>query len=728
MSDAEPGARYTGEAAQLLAAARRAAADRRADAQQQRAKAVAEAHAKAHSTVGEAHADAQEHLGGNLQDVAIVTAAGTVVVLDPQGKKVSEFAAGGASWVAVDDAEKRIYRVERTVEPRPDVRSSSGKIGVRVQVGNLTPHALDLYWVSYTGEDVYFSTIAANMTHPFETYASHVWRLVHHELGIELACYTATEQPHQSFVVNLASTDGPAITREFRNFTDRTVDIFQTDAAGREQLDTTVESRNLVWIETKVGTVFVVRDHATHETVAIDLGKGTVDKSPIWEPFPLRAGLPEGKFRFDASINEVLEDEVGLYSGGNVHIFRSSCRDVRTVPGLQGIGSFQTGNRAMVEIFGQADFGPPHALYAPGSKELRVGLPGAQITSFRRHVGNTRIVSTDLQGQDLHCLLAIDLAPIVGTSVGALALNFAERRIHWVDPSGRLRSADLDGNNASEQPRVSNPVVGGHSLAFDGEHRVLYWGTRTAIASAPLGSPTSKTLVTGLSLRHPAAIAVNGTSGDLFWNDGQQIWRADLDGGNRKVFMEGTQERAGLAQDASTGQLYWIEKGALTRASAEAPNPERVFALPDPTMAVVHLALVTVAGAATRRLLEAHAKRSNNHAQAAKTIADAHSQADTDRETARTHLANEHQRADGLIDGAQDKAAKKRADKQNERTQKHQDADQRRVTANTEADKKLSKAHEGASDIRSQAQSEADGKTKVAQDKLNDARRKHQGS
>ncbi|KAK3241963.1 hypothetical protein CYMTET_48305 [Cymbomonas tetramitiformis] len=88
--------------------------------------------------------------------------------------------------------------------------SSIGKVEVRVE--NVTGEALDLFWVSFSGEERLLSTLAPDAP-PFVqvTYATHVFRCKLQSSGAEMGLYVCTEESAQTWTPQGGAREGRVV-------------------------------------------------------------------------------------------------------------------------------------------------------------------------------------------------------------------------------------------------------------------------------------------------------------------------------------------------------------------------------------------------------------------------------------------------------------------------------------------------------------------------------------
>ena len=132
---------------------------------------------------------------------------------------------------------------------------------------------------------------------------------------------------------------------------------------------------------------------------------------------------------------------------------------------------------------------------------------------------------------------SVDENSSVGTSVGNVAATdtdpeFGYTRLYWVDvDTDELRRVNLNGTD------------------------------NQLLASQPDGTQAAGT----------RGVAVDGVNGKIYWsnNNSNEIWQADLDGGNATPIVTGLNSPHGMAVDAVSGKIFWIDNVTTEIWSAE---------------------------------------------------------------------------------------------------------------------------------------------------------------
>jgi DNA-binding beta-propeller fold protein YncE len=111
---------------------------------------------------------------------------------------------------------------------------------------------------------------------------------------------------------------------------------------------------------------------------------------------------------------------------------------------------------------------------------------------------------------------------------------------------------------------------------------LLYWTVATGIESANTDGTNRTTVISGLTGSRPMGIAVNDSSGHIFWTefDASDIHRADFSGNNIVTLLDVSLfQTAGISVDAANNRMYWGEVNRLARDDinpATAANPTTV--------------------------------------------------------------------------------------------------------------------------------------------------------
>ena len=190
-------------------------------------------------------------------------------------------------------------------------------------------------------------------------------------------------------------------------------------------------------------------------------------------------------------------------------------------------------------------------------------FPGGEIRS--RRMLDTRTVVKDRP--PIHAIAADPTGP-----------DDASRVIYWIEGTGALWRARLDGTNATQLvPQLPPGREGVWDLVLDERRQVLFWTNGRAVWRAQVQGDA----LTGVAIvvptadsPHPIAVAVEDTSGDLLWVDAEReaVLRADPDGNLSRQLYPALRPRPALAVDALAKRIYW-NAGAPERDAAIVDRP-----------------------------------------------------------------------------------------------------------------------------------------------------------
>ncbi|XP_018419478.1 PREDICTED: low-density lipoprotein receptor-related protein 8 [Nanorana parkeri] len=168
-------------------------------------------------------------------------------------------------------------------------------------------------------------------------------------------------------------------------------------------------------------------------------------------------------------------------------------------------------------------------------------------------------------------------------NVVSLDVEVIGKKIYWCDLFHRkIYSAPLE---RAADPLEHVVLINSHlhspeGLAVDWIHKNIYWtdsGNKT-ISVATTDGCKRKTLF-DQSLQDPRAIAVDPTSGFMFWSDWgepSKIEKAGLNGGDRQILVSDDIEWPnGITLDVLTHRLYWVDSKLHTLSSVDFSGANR---------------------------------------------------------------------------------------------------------------------------------------------------------
>ncbi|XP_038072970.1 low-density lipoprotein receptor-related protein 2-like [Patiria miniata] len=160
-----------------------------------------------------------------------------------------------------------------------------------------------------------------------------------------------------------------------------------------------------------------------------------------------------------------------------------------------------------------------------------------------------------------------DLTPLHLSGVArpvAVGYDPVEGMVYWSDistslPSPKISRANLDG---SKQETIVDNLYQPDGLALNIQSRMIYWTDYIGhIGRAHLNGSGGMNIIE--SLDQPRAIIVNDERRHIYWanwGDNPKIDRADLDGNNRTLLVEGDLLWLnGIAIDFEANYLYWCD-------------------------------------------------------------------------------------------------------------------------------------------------------------------------
>ncbi len=161
----------------------------------------------------------------------------------------------------------------------------------------------------------------------------------------------------------------------------------------------------------------------------------------------------------------------------------------------------------------------------------------------------------------------------------ALAVDTEAGKIYWGDDGDdKISRSDLDGANVEDV--VTGISAGPDFMTLDLVNDKIYWtetGSSGRIVWADMDGSNEQTLVTSIDA---GGIAVYPANNKLYWvNDGaNEIWSADLDGGNAAAMITGLANPQAIAIDFDEDKIYWTNStdDTVERADLDGSNVEVV--------------------------------------------------------------------------------------------------------------------------------------------------------
>lgn len=183
-----------------------------------------------------------------------------------------------------------------------------------------------------------------------------------------------------------------------------------------------------------------------------------------------------------------------------------------------------------------------------------------------------RIQRSDLDGSNYEVLF-YGSELVVGIEapwLNSLEIDPLNQKVYWsatYSASSRIERANLDGTG--RELLLSSGSDGVLDLTIDFEHQKIYWGDGFQIKRANLDGSNVETLVT--SSIPIFAIAVDGVRRKIYWPGGGGFMRANLDGSNvEPLFQASIASQGGVDLDHVEAKVYWIaNEGGVYRARAD---------------------------------------------------------------------------------------------------------------------------------------------------------------
>ena len=169
--------------------------------------------------------------------------------------------------------------------------------------------------------------------------------------------------------------------------------------------------------------------------------------------------------------------------------------------------------------------------------------------------------------------------------VTALAVDTANGKLYWVEKGHNtgvtIRRANMDGSNLEVVKRLTSVPK---SIAIDSVKSKIYLTNgRGKIQHLNLdGSNFQPNLIT--SLASPENITIDTENNKIYWSEGANLKRANLNGSNRQHIATGSGSLTGIS--VADGKVYWTEKatrglnsGKIQRANTNGSNAEQLVTI-----------------------------------------------------------------------------------------------------------------------------------------------------
>ncbi len=173
-------------------------------------------------------------------------------------------------------------------------------------------------------------------------------------------------------------------------------------------------------------------------------------------------------------------------------------------------------------------------------------------------IGTSRIERADPNGTNREVL-------VNNARPWDLALDIEERKIYWISVTGYgIERANLDGSD-----REKLVPVDGQGVSLDLDTGKMYWTSNAGtISRANLDGSNVELLIDGLVF--PDSIALDLVNGKIYWTEALSrvrsgpnigvdgaIKRANLDGSDVETLVTDLREPQGINLDIENGKMYW---------------------------------------------------------------------------------------------------------------------------------------------------------------------------
>jgi DNA-binding beta-propeller fold protein YncE len=169
-----------------------------------------------------------------------------------------------------------------------------------------------------------------------------------------------------------------------------------------------------------------------------------------------------------------------------------------------------------------------------------------------------------------------------GTTCG-LAVDEPRNRLFWTSDGGYIYRANLDGTGNTQIWNTRNRVL---NIAYDPAGDKIYWaesyspwtgGTPHIRRSNPDGTGAEDLVLSGLN--NPFSLALDIIARKIYWGDRnlRTIFRANLDGTEIQTVARGISDPTAIAIDSTSGLLYYANGVGIMRANLDGSNPITVL-------------------------------------------------------------------------------------------------------------------------------------------------------
>ena len=168
----------------------------------------------------------------------------------------------------------------------------------------------------------------------------------------------------------------------------------------------------------------------------------------------------------------------------------------------------------------------------------------------------------------------------------SIAVDTSSGKLYWTEKlnnlNWKIQRTNMDGSNLEVVRRLRGIVA--QDIAIDAAKDKIYvTNGRSKIQRLNLdGSSFQSNFITGL--KSPENITVDTENGKIYWSEGANLRRANLNGSNRQDIATGSGSLTGIA--VASGKIYWTEKsnttgnsGQIRRANPNGSNVEKLVTI-----------------------------------------------------------------------------------------------------------------------------------------------------
>ncbi len=201
--------------------------------------------------------------------------------------------------------------------------------------------------------------------------------------------------------------------------------------------------------------------------------------------------------------------------------------------------------------------------------------PIAQVLFWAEQEPN-RIMSLDLSG-GANPQILVELPIDVGLRGMAVAASIG--KIYWtVEDLGKIQRADYDGTNVEDLPIAPGSFF---DVQVDDTAGTLYWTDGAEIFRGNLNGTAGVPIIG--DAEQPYYLALDLAAGKIYWTDfnKQEIGRANLDGSDREIpgpIADLPSRPIGITMSSELSKVYWtLESGTVQRANLDGTGVETIL-------------------------------------------------------------------------------------------------------------------------------------------------------